>query len=112
MHVGFETHLMSKFSLIHRVTSGGFVVWCLRLFARCVMPRNAQGVSNLTVHVISDTIAIALYSASKMDLETVDSFLDFQLIGEPPNNYTYPVTDLLESGQVAQSESENACNVN
>lgn len=52
------------------------------------------------------TIVIARYSASDLDRDTFSCFLDFHLIGEPPNIRTYPVTDLLESRKVAQSESE------
>ena len=56
--------------------------------------------------------AMARYSASADDLETVCCFLDFQVTGELPNNNTYPVTDLRESTQDAQSASENACSFN
>jgi len=52
--------------------------------------------------------AIALYSASAEDLDTVVCFLDFQEIKELSRKTQYPVTDLLESTQPAQSESQNA----
>ena len=46
-------------------------------------------------------IAIALYSASAEDLETVDCFFDFHETNESPMNIQYPVIDLLVSGHVA-----------
>ena len=54
--------------------------------------------------------AKALYSASADDLEMVGCFLDFQEIRESPKKMQNPVTDFLESAQVAQSASENARN--
>ena len=50
-------------------------------------------------------LAKALYSASELDLDTVDCFLDFQDMRELPRNTQYPVTDLRVAGQLAQSES-------
>ena len=49
-----------------------------------------------------------LYSASAEDNEMVSCFFDFQLIGLFPSKTKYPLTDLLESGQNAQSESQYA----
>ena len=49
-----------------------------------------------------------LYLASADDNEIVSCFLDFQLIGLSPSKTKYPLTDLLESGHVAQSESQYA----
>ena len=69
-----------------------------------------QLLNSLTTQVTSeDVAAIALYSASEEDLETVDCFLDLHDIGDFPNKRMKPVTDLLQSGQAAQSESEKAC---
>jgi hypothetical protein len=48
---------------------------------------------------------IALYSASAEDLEIVVCFFDFQEIKELSRKTQYPVTDLLESTQPAQSKS-------
>ena len=52
-------------------------------------------------------VAMALYSASAEDRETVACFLDFQEIRESPRKMQNPVTDLRESGQPAQSASQN-----
>jgi hypothetical protein len=52
--------------------------------------------------------AIALYSTSTEDLDTVVCFFDFQEIKELSRKTQYPVTDLLESTQRAQSKSQNA----
>jgi hypothetical protein len=52
--------------------------------------------------------AIALYSASAEDRETVVCFLDFQEIKELSRKTQKPVTERLESKQPAQSESQNA----
>ena len=41
--------------------------------------------------------AMALYSASAEDLETMDCFLDFQDTKELPMKMSYPVTDFLMS---------------
>jgi hypothetical protein len=54
------------------------------------------------------TAAIDRYSASADDLDTVCCFLDFQDIKESPRKTQNPVTDLLESGQPVQSESQKA----
>ena len=56
--------------------------------------------SQVSSHV---ALAIALYSASAEDLETVCCFLDFQDIKELPRNTQKPKMDLLVSGQVPQS---------
>lgn len=41
--------------------------------------------SKLTAHVTSEAAAaMALYSASELERETVACFFDFQVIGEPP----------------------------
>lgn len=39
------------------------------------------------------------YPASEEDLETVDCFLDFQLMGELSKRRRYPVTEFLVSRQ-------------
>ena len=65
--------------------------------------------SSLSSHTTSPTTCLmALYSASAEDNDTVGCFLDFQLIGLSPSKTKYPLTDLLESGHVAQSESQYA----
>lgn len=62
--------------------------------------------SNLTTHVTSETtLAIAQYSASKLDLAIIGYFFNFQLMGEVPSIRMKPDTNLLESQQVPQSES-------
>ncbi len=52
--------------------------------------------------------AIALYSASAEDLDTVVCFLDLHDTREFPKKMQYPVVDLRVSGHPAQSESEKA----
>lgn len=61
--------------------------------------------------VITEGEAIALYSASEEDRDTVLCFFDFHEIGEFPSRRIYPVTDLLVLGHEAQSESEKTCKV-
>ena len=56
------------------------------------------------------TLAMALYSASAEERDTVCYFLDFQEINESPRKTQKPLIDLLVSGQVAQSESTKAFN--
>lgn len=68
--------------------------------------------SNLCSHTSSPTTFLNdRYSASAEKSEMVSCFLDFQLIGLPPKRTMKPVTDLLESGHAAQSESQNALRV-
>ena len=50
-------------------------------------------------------MAMALYSASADDLETVDCFFYFHETRESPMNIQYLVTDLLVYGHEAQSKS-------
>lgn len=52
--------------------------------------------------------AIARYSASVDDLETLLCFLDFHEISEFPRKMQYPVTDRLVVRQPPQSESQKA----
>ena len=74
---------------------------------RSVTPSSSK---SMTVHVIlEEAEAMALYSASEEDLETVGCFLDFQKIRDFPSRKMYPLMDLLLSGQEAQSKSEKAC---
>ena len=54
--------------------------------------------------------AIALYSASALDLATTFCFFVFQETGEFPNIIQNPEVDLLEKAQLAQSESQYAVN--
>lgn len=69
-----------------------------------------NSVSNLCNQVSSPTTFLSdLYSASVDDKEMVSCFLDFQLIGLFPSKTKYPLTDLLEYVQEAQSESQKAC---
>lgn len=50
-------------------------------------------------HTTSEAaLAIALYSASELDINAMCCFFDFQLMGEFPSIRTYPVTDLLVLG--------------
>lgn len=45
--------------------------------------------SKLTAHVTSNAAAaMARYSVSELERDTVAFFLDFQAIGEPPNKIT------------------------
>lgn len=65
--------------------------------------------SNLTIYVISAAVeAIALYSASELDMDSVPCFLDFQDMGDCPSMMRYLVMDLLESMHDPQSLSEKA----
>lgn len=65
--------------------------------------------SNLSSQTSSPiTCLMPMYSASTNDKEIVDRFLDFQHKGLYPMSTTYTFTNLLELGQVAQPESQNA----
>jgi hypothetical protein len=64
---------------------------------------------SVCTHIISAVVsAIALYSASVIDLDTVLYFLAFQEIKFEPKNTAKPPVDLLSSMLPAQSASENA----
>jgi hypothetical protein len=52
-------------------------------------------------------MAMALYSASAEDLETMDYFLERQEMRESSQKIQKPITDLRVSEQPAQSESQN-----
>ena len=52
--------------------------------------------------------AKARYSASVDERDTTFCFLDFQQMREDPRMMQKPVTDLLVSGHLAQSESAKA----
>lgn len=52
--------------------------------------------------------AMNLYSISAEDIETTPCLIDFQEIGESPNNVQYLVVDLLDMGQETHSESQKA----
>ena len=72
-----------------------------------------SGIVNSFVNLWSQTSSpttflMDLYSAFAEDNEMVYCFFDFQLIGLFPSRTKYPLTDLLESGQDAQSESQYA----
>ena len=69
--------------------------------------------SNERSQVISQVvIAMALYSASPEDLETIDCFLECQEMRESPRKTQNPVTDLRVSEQPAQLESQKALSCN
>ena len=54
------------------------------------------------------TVAMALYSASAEERDTVVCFLVRQDMGDPPNEIKYPLRDFLVRGHAPQSESQNA----
>ena len=68
------------------------------------MPREAKKDRIHTSSLV--VIAMALYSASTNDLETIACFLVFQQTGELPSMMKYPVKDLLERGHPPQLESQ------
>jgi hypothetical protein len=62
----------------------------------------------VTNQVISQLVmAMALYSASAEERETMDYFLERQERRESPKKMQKPMTDLRVSEQPAQSESQN-----
>lgn len=61
---------------------------------------------------LKQVCTMARYSDSAEDLETVFYFFDRQDKRESPKNVHKPVTDCLESEQVAQSASEKALSSN
>jgi hypothetical protein len=64
---------------------------------------------SVCTHIISAVAsAIALYSASVLDLDTVLYFLALQEIKFEPKNTAKPPVDLLSSMLPVQSVSENA----
>ena len=74
------------------------------------IPRSwSKDFSQMTSHT---TNAMALYSASTKDLDTVVCFFDLHDTKECPRKIYYPVVDLWVSGHLAQSEFEKAlmCN--
>ena len=52
-----------------------------------------------------------LYSTSADDKDIVPWFLDFHDVRLLPKNTAYPLTDLLECGDAAQSKSQQASSV-
>ena len=73
-----------------------------------------MGLSNNTPRQVSKDLiyisslvatAMALYSTSDDDVDTVACFLGFQDIGDPSSVTKYPVNDLLESGHAPKFES-------
>ena len=81
--------------------------WVIGL--RFFISRSSRSLTNQVISAAGD--AMALYSASELDLKIVPCFLDFQEIGELPRNMMYPITDLLESTQEPQSLSQKPCRV-
>jgi hypothetical protein len=74
----------------------------------CEIWRSANSCFN---QVISQQVeAIALYSASAKEQDTVVCFFIFQDIGELSRSTQYPVTERRVSLHHAQSASQNACN--
>ncbi|BAU03137.1 hypothetical protein VIGAN_UM017800, partial [Vigna angularis var. angularis] len=68
---------------------------------------NFNSLSNCLSHTSSQVAdAIALYSASALDLATTLCFLLFQDIRLPPIETQYPEVDLLSEGEPTQSASE------
>lgn len=68
-----------------------------------------RSVSRRVSQVSSATTCLMdLYSASAEDKEIDGCFFDFQEMGLPPRLIKNLLTDLLESGQKAQSESQKA----
>jgi len=53
-------------------------------------------------------VAMALYSASAEERETIPCFLVFQATGDPPRVTRHPVGERLVMGHAPQSESQNA----
>ena len=65
--------------------------------------------SKCLIHISShDVCAMALYSASIIDLATIVCFLLFQVIKFPPRKVQYPIVDFLSEGDAAQSTSIKA----
>ena len=71
-------------------------------------PISASNQRNQTIYFVVD--AMARYSASVDDWETIDCFLLFQEIRESPKKIQNPVTDLRSVGSLPWSASEYARN--
>jgi hypothetical protein len=61
--------------------------------------------NNLNQMISIVAAAIALYSASALDLATTACFLLFQVTAFPPTNMQKPVVDFLSSGLLTRSAS-------
>ena len=66
---------------------------------RFFISKSSSSLSNQVTSAAAE--AIALYSASELDLDTVPCFLDFQEIGECPRSILYPVTETNWTGIVS-----------
>ena len=72
------------------------------------MEKTPNDTRRLRIHTSSlGAIAIALYSASVDDRDTMACFLVFHEIGDPPRVINYSVNDLRDSGHAPQLESQN-----
>lgn len=74
------------------------------------MLKSAKMYDNHYISQVKD--AKARYSTSVDERETMFFFLERHNIKEFLRRTQYPVTDLRESGHMAQSESEKSCNFN
>jgi hypothetical protein len=70
------------------------------------MPSSPRSVSNHITSAVA--LAKSLYSASLLDLETIDFLRAFQDIRFGQKNIENPLVDLLSSRHPAQSAFENA----
>src|SRR5271170_733816 len=75
-----------------------------------VEPLKPSSCSNVHIHRTSiAVVANAMYSASTLDVDTLDCFELLWLIAVLLNIITYPVVDLRSLWSPAQSESQYTC---